>query len=87
MREIFTQSGVDLHQPIGVFDRKVPQEDGVHHAEDGGVEPDAERQRHRGNNSESGLAHQPPQGVAQVTDEIVHTNLLGSPVLTQRGLR
>ena len=77
MRKLLAQARVDLHQPIGVFDGKVFQQDGIHDAEDGGVETDAERERHRRNDGEPGLADKRPQSVAQVADEIVHTNLPG----------
>ncbi len=56
-------------EPIDVANRRAPQEHGVDHAEDGGVGADAERQRQKRHDRETGIGGQQPQRVAEILPE------------------
>ena len=47
----------------GILDRQFPQQDGIQQAEDGGVRPDAEREREHGHRREARTLRQRSQAV------------------------
>ena len=54
------------HQLVGLVEGKRAEQRGIHHAEDGGVGADAQRQNHGGEGGESRCAAEHPDGVAEV---------------------
>jgi hypothetical protein len=56
----------------GVRNWKRPQPDRVYQAEDGGVCPNAKRQRDDGRQERTGSAPEPAQGEANVMNEVDH---------------
>ena len=60
---------VDRHQPVGVGIRERPQQDAVHHAENGRIRADTQRQRQHRDGGEAGVFPQCPESVAQVLRE------------------
>ena len=60
------RDSVDEHQVLRVLDGEQSKEEGVHKAEDGGVRPDAERERQHRHGCEAGILGQHPQAVAQI---------------------
>jgi len=51
-----------LHQLAGLGIGQRPEQDGIDHAEDGGVCPDAEREREHGDGGEAGILQQLAEG-------------------------
>ena len=62
----------ELHQFFGLLVGQRLQDHRVHHAEDGGVGADTERQREHGDDGESGAAGENPDGIAAVLQERFH---------------
>ena len=61
----------DHRQPLGVGEGKGAEEDGVHHAEDGGVRPDPEREGGDRREGEAGVPSVGTQGEARVLPQLV----------------
>ena len=66
-----------FHEAFRMGDRQRPQQDPRHHAEDGGVGADAERQGQRRDARESGAFEEQPQPVGDVLPERVHDRMAG----------
>src|SRR5437667_4384216 len=56
----------DLHQPVWFRSRNGVQQHCVHHAKDGGIRPDPEREREHGHGGEAGVLQQLAQGEFQI---------------------
>ena len=66
-----TERFADAHDRAGVRVRQRPQQDAVDDAEHGAVRADAQREDERHGGREAGTAPQAPEGVAQVTPQVV----------------
>ena len=55
-----------LHQLAGFGIGQRPEQDGIDHAEDGGVRADAQREREHGDRGEAGILQQQTEGVAKI---------------------
>ena len=63
---------VQVNEALRFRIRQGPQEDGVDHAEDGGVRADTEGKGEHGDGSEGGLLHELAQRVAKILKQCVH---------------
>ena len=61
-----------VDQALGLLERERPQEDRIHHAEYGGVGPDAQGQRGHGHQREARRAPEAAQGIGEVLAQGVH---------------
>src|SRR5512145_2217870 len=66
--------GPDHHDALRLGERKWLKEESVHHAEDGGVGSDAERERQDGCDAEAGALGQDANGVAYVLKQRAHSS-------------
>jgi hypothetical protein len=62
----------DHHGAVGVAPRQRPEQHGVHHAENGGIGADAERQRQHRNAGKTGVAAEGARAEAQVLQKGFH---------------
>src|ERR1700733_6503133 len=62
----FTGTLVQHHQLAATGVRQGPQKHAVDHAEDGGVDPDSERERGNGDCRETRILEKDPEGVADI---------------------
>lgn len=58
----------DIHELLGMWKRQRAQEHGIDDAEDGAVRPNPECERENGDGSETGRLEQHPEGVFEVSD-------------------
>ena len=82
-RQLGPERGDDLGNPYQAVAARIgqgPQQDGVYHAEDGGVGADAQRQREHGHRGESRVSAQLAKPVAQVLNQCLHHG--PTPLLT-----
>ena len=68
----FRELARDEDEPIGLGVAERPKDHGVHHREDGGVRPDAQRQGENRDEGKAGRAQQIADGMTNVAQECVH---------------